>query len=81
MFVTVALWGIGAGRIASEALHAHYGLLGLTSFATWLGTPDSLRLCGMAVHQRHKEIQSASPQLRLNELQGVIDATSESAAR
>jgi hypothetical protein len=45
MFVTVALWGIGASRIASEALHAHYGLLGTTSFATWLG---SLFLFGYA---------------------------------
>lgn len=45
MFVTVALWGISASRIASEALHAHYGPLGLTSFATWLG---SLVLFGCA---------------------------------
>ncbi len=45
MFVTVALWGIGASRVASEALHAHYGPLGLTSFATWLG---SLILFGYA---------------------------------
>jgi hypothetical protein len=45
MFVTVALWGISASRIASEALHAHYGPLGLTSFATWLG---SLVLFGSA---------------------------------
>jgi hypothetical protein len=45
MFVTVALWGIGASRIASEALHAHFGPLGLTSFATWLG---SLVLFGYA---------------------------------
>jgi hypothetical protein len=45
MFVTVALWGIGASQIASQALHAHYGPLGLTSFATWLG---SLVLFGYA---------------------------------
>jgi hypothetical protein len=45
MFVTVALWGVSASRIASEALHAHYGPLGLTSFATWLG---SLILFGYA---------------------------------
>lgn len=45
MFVAVALWGIGASRIASEALHAHFGPLGLTSFATWLG---SLVLFGYA---------------------------------
>jgi hypothetical protein len=45
MFLTVALWGIGASRIASEALHAHFGPLGLTSFATWLG---SLVLFGYA---------------------------------
>jgi hypothetical protein len=45
MFVAVVLWGVGASRIASEALHAHYGPLGLTSFATWLG---SLVLFGYA---------------------------------
>jgi hypothetical protein len=45
MFVTVALWGIIASRIASDALHAHYGPLGLTSFATWFG---SLVLFGYA---------------------------------
>jgi hypothetical protein len=45
MFVTVALWGIGASRIAADALHAHFGPLGLTSFATWLG---SLVLFGYA---------------------------------
>jgi hypothetical protein len=45
MFVTVVLWGIGASRIAAEALHAHFGPLGLTSFATWLG---SLVLFGYA---------------------------------
>jgi hypothetical protein len=38
MFVTVALWGVSASRVASDALHAHYGPLGLTSFATWLGS-------------------------------------------
>jgi hypothetical protein len=46
MFVTAALWGISASRIASEALHAHYGPLGLTSFATWVG---SLVLFGCAM--------------------------------
>ena len=46
MFVAVALWGVGASRIASEALDAHYGPLGLTGFATWLG---SLVLFGYAV--------------------------------
>jgi hypothetical protein len=45
MFVAVAFWGIGASRIASDALHAHFGLLGLTSFATWFG---SLVLFGYA---------------------------------
>jgi hypothetical protein len=45
MFITVALWGIGASRIAAQALHAHYGPLGLTSFVTWLG---SLVLFGYA---------------------------------
>lgn len=45
MFVAVALWGLGASRFASEALDAHYGPLGLTSFATWLG---SLVLFGYA---------------------------------
>jgi hypothetical protein len=45
MFVAVALWGVGVSRIAAEALHAHYGPLGLTTFATWLG---SLVLFGYA---------------------------------
>jgi hypothetical protein len=45
MFLAVALWGIGASRIASDALHAHFGPLGLTSFATWFG---SLVLFGYA---------------------------------
>jgi hypothetical protein len=36
MFVSVAAWGLAAGRNAADVLHKHFVPLGLTSFSAWL---------------------------------------------